>query len=141
MECAHDDVDPRLPSGLTRRPEGSRELPPDGYGETCLSDTAPDEIDSKGLKRLIAEGSPLQLLDVREGWEREHSSIEPSVHVPLGRLEVSTAADLGALDASIPTVVFCAAGVRSLRGIQILRERHGFRSAVSLRGGMRDWPK
>jgi sulfur-carrier protein adenylyltransferase/sulfurtransferase len=115
------------------------ELPPDGYGETCVPEAAPDEIDSKGLERLMAEGAPLQLLDVREGWERELASIDPSVHVPLGRLERSSAADLGPLDPSVPTVVYCAAGVRSLRGIQILRERHGFRSAVSLRGGMRGW--
>jgi adenylyltransferase/sulfurtransferase len=117
------------------------ELPPDGYGATCLPEAAADEIDSKGLERLIAEGMPLQLLDVREGWERQQASIDPSVHVPLGRLETSSASDLAPLDASVPTVVYCAVGVRSLRGIQILRERHGFRSAVSLRGGIRGWRK
>jgi rhodanese-related sulfurtransferase len=30
-------------------------------------------------------------------------------------------------------------GVRSLYGAQILRERYGFREAVSLRGGYKDW--
>lgn len=100
-----------------------------------------DEIERDELRRLIREGVPLQLLDVREGWEREMSAIEPSTHVPLGRLEESSASDLSPLDPSVPTVVYCAGGVRSLRGIQILRERHGFRSALSLRGGIAAWMK
>lgn len=87
----------------------------------------------------MKEGAPLQILDVREGWERERASISPSFHLPLGRLEAAGPRELAPMEPAIATVVYCAAGVRSLRGIQILRERHGFRSAVSLRGGMRDW--
>jgi adenylyltransferase/sulfurtransferase len=123
----------------TRKPV--TELPPDGYGEVCEPGFAPDEIDSEGLRGLIRAGKPVQLLDVREGWERELGRIEPSTHVPLGRLEVSTASDIAPLDPSVQTVVYCAHGIRSLRGIRILRERHGFRSAVSLRGGMMAWSK
>jgi adenylyltransferase/sulfurtransferase len=117
------------------------ELPPEGYGETCAAPPAPDEIDSEGLARLMREGKGVQLLDVREDWEREMASIEPSKHVPLWRLETSSPADLAPFDPLLPTVVYCAAGVRSLRGIQILRERHGYRSALSLRGGMKAWPR
>jgi adenylyltransferase/sulfurtransferase len=43
------------------------------------------------------------------------------------------------MDPSVPTVVYCAHGVRSLRGMNVLRERHGFRAAVSLRGGFAAW--
>jgi rhodanese-related sulfurtransferase len=117
------------------------ELPPDGYGETCEPEFAPDEIDSAGLRVLFGAGKRFQLLDVREGWEREMGRIEPSTHVPLGRLEVSTAADIAPLDPAVQTVVYCAHGIRSLRGMRILRERHGFRSAVSLRGGMMAWSR
>jgi sulfur-carrier protein adenylyltransferase/sulfurtransferase len=117
------------------------ELPPEGYGEVCDSEFAPDEIDSEGLRSLIRGGKRLQILDVREGWEREMGLIEPSTHVPLGRLEVSTPSDIAPLDPAVQTVVYCARGIRSLRGIRILRERHGFRSAVSLRGGMMAWSK
>jgi molybdopterin/thiamine biosynthesis adenylyltransferase/rhodanese-related sulfurtransferase len=115
------------------------ELPPEGYGETCTPDFQEDEIDKEGLERLIQDGRPVQLLDVREGWEREMSSIDPSFHIPLRFLEAAAPEDLAMLDAALPTVVYCAAGIRSLRGIQILRENHGFRSAVSLRGGMKAW--
>jgi adenylyltransferase/sulfurtransferase len=117
------------------------ELPPEGYGEVCEAPAGGDEIGSDGLRRLMGGGAPLQLLDVREAWERELSSIEPSAHVPLGRLETSSASDLAPMDPLVPTVVYCAGGVRSLRAVRILRERHGFRSALSLRGGIAAWGK
>jgi molybdopterin/thiamine biosynthesis adenylyltransferase/rhodanese-related sulfurtransferase len=126
---------------LKRDPAGRRitALPPDGYAETCAAPVTQDEIGRDELRQLIASGGPLQMLDVREDWERVMGSIEPSVHVPLWQLEGGTAADIAALDPQIQTVVYCAVGVRSLRGSQILRERHGFRSATSLRGGMNAW--
>jgi adenylyltransferase/sulfurtransferase len=115
------------------------ELPPEGYGETCGVPEAVGEIAAEELHRAIEAGGPLQLLDVREGWERVAGSIEPSVHVPLRHLVTSSASDIAPHDPDVPTVVYCAVGVRSLRGAQLLRERHGFRSALSLRGGMKAW--
>jgi len=127
--------------GLKRDPAARRitELPPAGYGETCEAPEARDEIDSGGLERMLRAGGPVQLLDVREGWERELGSIEPSKHLPLRHLETSAPSDLAPFDPSVPTVVYCAHGIRSLRGIQILRQRHGYISALSLRGGMKAW--
>ena len=128
---------------LPRDPSGRRitALPPEGYGEACAAPepVAEDEIDRDELRRLIGTGAPLQLLDVREDWERVMGAIEPSLHVPLWQLETGTAADIAPLDPQVPTVVYCSMGIRSLRGIQILRERHGFRAATSLRGGMNAW--
>jgi rhodanese-related sulfurtransferase len=43
------------------------------------------------------------------------------------------------LDPSLPTVVYCAAGIRSLHAVRMLRTRHGFASARSLRGGFEQW--
>jgi molybdopterin/thiamine biosynthesis adenylyltransferase/rhodanese-related sulfurtransferase len=115
------------------------ELPPEGYGETCGEPEGRDEVDSEGLRRMLRGGGPVQLLDVREGWERQAGAIEPSKHLPLRFLEASSPADLAPFDPSVPTVVYCAHGIRSLRGMQILRQRHGYKSALSLRGGMRAW--
>ena len=42
-------------------------------------------------------------------------------------------------DPEAPTVVYCAAGARSLHATHLLRERFGFRAIVSLRGGMKAW--
>jgi sulfur-carrier protein adenylyltransferase/sulfurtransferase len=115
------------------------ELPLEGYAEACGVPEGRDEVDSEGLRRMLGGGGPIQLLDVREGWERQTGAIEPSKHLPLRFLEASSPGDLEPFDPSVPTVVYCAHGIRSLRGIQILRERHGYRSALSLRGGMRAW--
>ena len=129
--------------GLRRDPAGRRitELPPEGYGEACAPPPGRDEIGAEELRRRLGDGSRIQLLDVREDWERELGSIQPDVHVPLRFLETSSASDLAPLDPAVPTVVYCAHGIRSLRGIQILRTRHGFRDAVSLRGGMQAWKR
>jgi adenylyltransferase/sulfurtransferase len=116
------------------------ELPPEGYGEVCEPQGAPDEIDSAGLKELLGSGRRLQLVDVREGWEREMGSIQPSVHLPLGRLEAASSPELAPLDPAVRTVVYCGHGMRSQRAVRILRERHGYRSATSLRGGIAGWP-
>jgi len=65
--------------GLKADPAALRitELPPEGYGETCGVPGVRDEIDGDGLGRMLKAGGRLQLLDVREGWEREMGSIEP----------------------------------------------------------------
>ena len=130
------------------------DLPPDGYGETCaveparapeechlLGDTLvralPKEIGVDAFARIAREEG-VQVVDVRETWERKLGAIEPSVLVPLSELERGTA-EIGALDPAKPTIAYCAAGVRSLRAAELLRERHGFQNVMSLRGGIKVW--
>jgi molybdopterin/thiamine biosynthesis adenylyltransferase/rhodanese-related sulfurtransferase len=118
-----------------------RELPPEGYGEACApAAEAPLEIEGADLRTALAGTPAPQLIDVREGWERAAGSIEPSLHVPLDEMARSpTLPSLAQFNPERPTIVYCAVGVRSLYGAQILRERFGFRAAVSLRGGYKDW--
>ncbi len=143
---------------------GIRDLPPEGYGETCGVQT-PDstgspgiaqagspmfrflfgpkpgeEIDVAELRARIASSGAVQLVDVREGWERTQGSIERSVHIPLGELGKGSPA-LAKLDPKALTVVYCAAGYRSIRAARALREHHGFQEAKSLRGGFSSWEK
>ena len=112
-----------------------RELPPDGYGETCA---APDESDVAALRAALASGRRVQLIDVRESWERALGAIMPSVHAPLGAIERGNFSPTG-LDPAVETVVYCAVGVRSLHALTPLRARYGFRAATSLRGGYQAW--
>jgi len=119
-----------------------RELPPEGYGVTCAVQPSDPEIDAETLRKMLhpAPEKPVQLLDVREGWEREQGAIYPSVHIPLGALEKeSTAESIVGWDRSAPTVVYCASGRRSLRGAALLREKFHFEGAVSLSGGYKGW--
>jgi adenylyltransferase/sulfurtransferase len=121
------------------------DLPPDGYGEVCATPQPKlsgnrEEIDTAKFTELLAAAGPLQIIDVREDWERATGSIEPSVHVLLGLFEKGGAQPfLASLDPEALTVVYCASGVRSLRAACILRERHGFRAVLSLRGGYNRW--
>jgi adenylyltransferase/sulfurtransferase len=125
----------RLAADQNSRP--IRELPADSDAAACSSESL--EIDSVELRRLLGAG-PVQLLDVREDWERQEDAILPSLHVPLGRLEDAAENGLlASLRADLPTVVYCAAGVRSLVAASILRESCGLRTAKSLRGGMHAW--
>ena len=127
---------------LTPDPENKKikDLPPEGYGETCaVPPPAPEEIEPADLRALLAAGKTPQLIDVREGWERALAKIDPSVHVPLGHLERGDLSGLEAYNPALPTVVYCAHGRRSLRGMQILKTRHGFTSISSLQGGQAGW--
>jgi molybdopterin/thiamine biosynthesis adenylyltransferase/rhodanese-related sulfurtransferase len=125
------------------RSRAIEDLPAEGYGETCDPSAAEvGEIDAAALRSALGGAPAPQLVDVREAWERMMGTIEPSVHIPLGALERGEASELLAgLDPAAPTVVYCAAGVRSIRGADLLRERHAFRAAVSLRGGYDDWQR
>lgn len=128
-----------------------RELPPEGYGATCGVAAPPgaDEISVDELRRMRilatseAHGpdacatATIQLIDVREEWERALGAIEPSVHVPLAVLERSGIPVT--IDPAKPTVVYCAAGARSRRALVTLRGRDGFTDARSLCGGFKAW--
>jgi adenylyltransferase/sulfurtransferase len=111
------------------------ELPPDI--ESVCDSVA--EIDADELRPKL-RATAVQLVDVREHWERAIDAIEPSLHVPLGELDDGSAEGaLQPLQRDAPTVVYCAHGVRSLRGAELLRTRYGFRQVKSLHGGMHAW--
>ncbi|TAG27068.1 MAG: molybdopterin-synthase adenylyltransferase MoeB [Verrucomicrobia bacterium] len=101
--------------------------------------SATDEISPPELRAALGlanEAEVPQLLDVRESWERDLGAINPSVHVPLGRI---AEADLSALDPSRTVVVYCAGGVRSARALPLLRTRAPFVTLRSLQGGFKAW--
>jgi adenylyltransferase/sulfurtransferase len=142
-----------------------KELPPEGYGEVCAvphetpgaavssprsvsgatsdrrGDTPapfPPEIDVATFVNVEVATDTLQVVDVREEWERALGAIEPSLLVPLSLLQRGQA-DVSRLNPARPTVVYCAAGVRSLHGAEILRRHYGFQNVTSLRGGIKAW--
>ncbi len=116
------------------------ELPPDPVGEACAVDGGGDfdpreELDADALRARLAD---VQLIDVREAWERALGAIDGAVHVPLDELADTDLAAHG-LDPGRFTVVYCAGGVRSRRAVPALRERHGFAEVRGLHGGYRAW--
>lgn len=120
-----------------------RELPPEGYGETCAVpeiEANAEEIGIDEFRAARAAGRRWQLVDVREGWERVAvGTIEPDVHLPMSDLARGETKGLATLDPNLPTVVYCAVGQRSLAGARAMREYLGYRAVVSLRGGIQAW--
>lgn len=138
METRSVKLEPSLGRGDVR------DLPPEGYGETCAvgegGEADPDEIDVETLQSLLKTPGAVQLIDVREGYEREVAgTIEPAVHLPMSAIDTWNVGK--ALDPARPTCVYCAAGVRSLHVLSELRRRHGFADVKSLRGGMNAWTR
>lgn len=91
------------------------------------------EIDPADLAARLEAGEDVQLLDVRETYEREAGRIEPSLHAELSKLADAAPE----LDRDRPVIVYCRAGVRSLMATQALRGA-GF-DAWSMRGGLLRW--
>ena len=126
----------------------SREIKelPDSCEPSC-SDSSPKiclnkkivEISEDELREMMAKKKDLQILDVREDWERMQSRINPSLHQPLGTLVNSV--PVSPLDCLIPekeVVVYCKAGVRSRMACEALQSI-GFNHLFNLSQGMDGW--
>ena len=126
----------------------SREIKelPDSCEPSC-SDSSPKiclnkkivEISEDELREMMAKKKDLQILDVREDWERMQSRIDPSLHQPLGTLVNSV--PVSPLDCLIPekeVVVYCKAGVRSRMACEALQSI-GFNHLFNLTPGMDGW--
>lgn len=100
----------------------------------------PEEMAVDALRALLAiNSSAVQVIDVRERWERALFKID-SVHLPL-RTILEQQADIAefALQLDRPTVVYCKAGSRSLKALRVLQSEYGFTRVYSLKGGMQAW--
>ena len=101
--------------------------------DTSSAGTEWDISASELALRLRQPQAPL-LLDVREPHELEISHLDGAVLIPLGHL----AARLSELDSAREMVVFCKAGTRSARALELLVSA-GFRRIKNLRGGINAW--
>src|SRR6266487_3053337 len=77
------------------------------------------QITPQELRRRQESNEELVLLDVREHWERQTASIEPSRHIPMADIPSS----LWELDPEKHIVVYCHHGVRSLTVADWLRKQ------------------
>ncbi|MEL0098717.1 MAG: rhodanese-like domain-containing protein, partial [Opitutae bacterium] len=98
-----------------------------------------EELSVQELHKMMLADKNLQILDVREEWERQQIYIHSSVHEPLGNIltgniEISS---MG-LDPKKNLVVYCKAGVRSKMACQALHTQ-GFLHLFNLSQGMDGW--
>jgi adenylyltransferase/sulfurtransferase len=92
------------------------------------------DITAQELAERLKSKEPVLLLDVREPHELEISRLEGSLLIPLGQL----ASRLSELDSAQEMVVFCRAGMRSTRALELLLSA-GFRKVKHLKGGINAW--
>ncbi len=94
------------------------------------------DISAPELAQRLQRGNHLTLLDVREPHELDISHLEGVTNIPLGQL----AGRLSELDSADEMVVFCKAGTRSSRALELLLSA-GFRKVKNLKGGINAWAR
>ena len=94
---------------------------------------SPIEVDPARVQRWLAEDPGLQLIDVREPYERQAGHIEGTRHIELPEL----AASADSIERKQPVVFYCRVGSRSQMAAQAFRTS-GF-DAYSMNGGLARW--
>jgi rhodanese-related sulfurtransferase len=101
---------------------------------TAPVDTTETDIEPAGLAGwLEREPQGVQLVDVREPYEREAGRIADSRHIPMAALSEQAPS----LDRDRPVVFYCRVGSRSTMAAQAFRAA-GYR-ALSMSGGLVRW--
>lgn len=92
-----------------------------------------NNVSANELYRWMANGKDFQLVDIREGWERDAYHIGGD-HIPMGEL-MKRAHELSK-DKHV--VMYCEKGIRSVIAVQRL-EASGFTNLFNLSGGVKAW--
>ncbi len=109
-------------------------------GPLATFEANPDEVgrgsrlDVAGLEDAMASVEDLQLVDVRQPGETANGIIEGAIEIPLTRLNEQ----ISRLDASKPTIVYCAGGFRSSIASSRMAAA-GFADVSDLLGGYGAW--
>ncbi len=100
-------------------------------GTATAKTPARESLEPEELARLLDSGGELQVVDIREPFERAIAVIEPSDFLPLGSLMDH----LDAIRRDAPVVLYCHSGVRSAHALRLLRNA-GFDNVTHLAGGI-----
>jgi rhodanese-related sulfurtransferase len=100
---------------------------------SARTDATETDIDPQDLVEWMQRDGELQVIDVREPYEREAGHIAGTVHIPL----VQLTARAGEIDRERPVVFYCRVGSRSDMAAQAFRAS-GY-NAASMRGGLVRW--
>ena len=92
------------------------------------------ECDASDVRRLMDDGAPLVVVDVRERHEFEAGHLEGAVHIGKGVIERDVEKHDFADDARI--VLYCGGGYRSAIAAKSLQDM-GWTNVASLWGGWR----
>jgi hydroxyacylglutathione hydrolase len=91
-------------------------------------------LTAKAFDGRVSQVPGLQIVDVRNPGEVEAGAIPGAINIPVAQLT----GRLDELDATVPTVVYCAGGYRSSVAASLLRQR-GFVDVSDILGGYEAW--
>ena len=97
-------------------------------------DAYPLEIDVAEAKRILDEGSPASLIDVREPYECAIGTIQGSTNIPMNTIPKH----LENISKEGPLLIYCHHGGRSMQVTHFLRQ-NGFENAINVGGGIDAW--
>ena len=93
------------------------------------------EVDPERVAQWLAEDPALQVIDVRESYERDAGHIAGTSHIELTELPLAAAR----VERDRPVVFYCRVGSRSEMAAQAFRAS-GF-EAYSMAGGLLRWER
>src|SRR5258705_10539065 len=88
------------------------------------------------VKKRIAAGQPLALIDVRDPDEYRDGFIEPATNISRGFPEFRIGG--AAADPTTPIVLYCQSGLRSMLASKVLKDL-GYENVTNLQGGFQKW--
>jgi rhodanese-related sulfurtransferase len=91
------------------------------------------EVDCAQVVQMVADNPDVQVIDVRETYEREAGYMDGSRHIELERL----ASQAPTIDQARPVVFYCRLGARSAMAAKAFRAS-GY-DAYSMAGGLTAW--
>ncbi len=113
---------------------GAVAAPDQSLAENPHSVAHSSRLDIAGLQNALSSLQGLQLVDVRQPGETALGHIDGATIIPLTRL----VEQLDSLDASAPTIVYCAGGYRSSIAASTMIA-HGFADVSDVLGGYGAW--
>ncbi len=104
-------------------------------GEGSVNEGSAIDVDPERVEGWLAEDPAPQVIDVREGYEREAGHIDGTRHIELVKLT----AEAETVARELPVVFYCRVGSRSTMAAQAFRAA-GY-DAYSMKGGVARWAR
>lgn len=98
------------------------------------TETLPSSIDVMSLDNMRKTKPHLNILDVREYYEWDICHIQGASNIPMNLIDEC----IDEVSKTIPTVVVCHHGVRSMNVIHYLKTK-GYSNLINLEGGIHAW--
>ena len=94
-----------------------------------------NSISPNELKKWLDSDKEVQIIDVREPWEREIGLIDGSDHIIMNLIPEN----IEKINRDSDVVVHCRSGARSAAVAQYLVYQQGFSNIYNLEGGITAW--